>query len=85
MHTGISVYTQMVSSMCQCLSHFTKSGFDTCCGSSGFETEGLATAVWPGGETEALLRLERHLERKVRRNYYTVYAQNKNIDFVLFF
>ncbi|KAM9854250.1 cryptochrome-1b [Aulostomus maculatus] len=30
----------------------------------GFETEGLTTAVWPGGETEALLRLERHLERK---------------------
>ncbi|KAK6320020.1 hypothetical protein J4Q44_G00091270 [Coregonus suidteri] len=26
----------------------------------GFETEGLATAVWPGGETEALTRLERH-------------------------
>uniref|UniRef100_A0A3P9IN33 Cryptochrome-1 n=1 Tax=Oryzias latipes TaxID=8090 RepID=A0A3P9IN33_ORYLA len=30
----------------------------------GFETEGLPTAVWPGGETEALQRLERHLERK---------------------
>ncbi|XP_067445312.1 cryptochrome-1b isoform X1 [Thunnus thynnus] len=30
----------------------------------GFETEGLTTAVWLGGETEALLRLERHLERK---------------------
>ncbi|KAG1937016.1 cryptochrome-1 [Pimephales promelas] len=30
----------------------------------GFETEGLSTAVWPGGETEALTRLERHLERK---------------------
>uniref|UniRef100_A0A673BHY2 Cryptochrome-1 n=1 Tax=Sphaeramia orbicularis TaxID=375764 RepID=A0A673BHY2_9TELE len=30
----------------------------------GFETEGLTTAVWPGGETEALMRLERHLERK---------------------
>ncbi|XP_041651087.1 cryptochrome-1b isoform X3 [Cheilinus undulatus] len=29
----------------------------------GFETEGLSTAVWPGGETEALIRLERHLER----------------------
>uniref|UniRef100_A0AAQ4RH74 Cryptochrome-1 n=1 Tax=Gasterosteus aculeatus aculeatus TaxID=481459 RepID=A0AAQ4RH74_GASAC len=24
----------------------------------------LTTAVWPGGETEALMRLERHLERK---------------------
>ncbi|XP_053533918.1 cryptochrome-1b isoform X2 [Ictalurus punctatus] len=30
----------------------------------GFETEGLPSAVWPGGETEALTRLERHLERK---------------------
>uniref|UniRef100_A0A3Q2GL24 Cryptochrome-1 n=1 Tax=Cyprinodon variegatus TaxID=28743 RepID=A0A3Q2GL24_CYPVA len=30
----------------------------------GFETEGLSTAIWPGGETEALKRLERHLERK---------------------
>ncbi|XP_077049607.1 cryptochrome-1b isoform X2 [Siphateles boraxobius] len=28
------------------------------------ELEGLSTAVWPGGETEALTRLERHLERK---------------------
>ncbi|CAL8370054.1 unnamed protein product [Lota lota] len=30
----------------------------------GFDTEGLPTAVWPGGETEALARIERHLERK---------------------
>ncbi|XP_078403022.1 cryptochrome-1-like [Cetorhinus maximus] len=30
----------------------------------GFDTEGLRSAVWPGGETEALTRLERHLERK---------------------
>ncbi|KAG7496369.1 cryptochrome-1-like isoform X1 [Solea senegalensis] len=30
----------------------------------GFDTEGLASAVWPGGESEALTRLERHLERK---------------------
>ncbi|XP_033888717.1 cryptochrome-1-like isoform X3 [Acipenser ruthenus] len=31
----------------------------------GFDTEGLpSSAVWPGGETEALTRLERHLERK---------------------
>ncbi|KAM3609829.1 uncharacterized protein V6R79_020903 [Siganus canaliculatus] len=28
----------------------------------GFETEGLSAAVWPGGETEALRRLEPHLE-----------------------
>lgn len=34
----------------------------------GFETEGLPSAVWPGGETEALTRLERHLERKVDKN-----------------
>lgn len=32
---------------------------------SGFEIEGLPSAVWPGGETEALTRIERHLERKV--------------------
>ncbi|XP_041084880.1 cryptochrome-1-like [Polyodon spathula] len=30
----------------------------------GFDTEGVASAVWPGGETEALARIERHLERK---------------------
>ncbi|XP_072109416.1 cryptochrome-1 [Mobula birostris] len=30
----------------------------------GFDTEGLNPAVWPGGETEALTRLEKHLERK---------------------
>ncbi|KAK5876616.1 hypothetical protein CesoFtcFv8_025951 [Champsocephalus esox] len=30
----------------------------------GFDIEGLSSAVWPGGETEALTRLERHLERK---------------------
>ncbi|CAL1605816.1 unnamed protein product [Knipowitschia caucasica] len=30
----------------------------------GFDIEGLPTAVWPGGETEALTRIERHLERK---------------------
>ncbi|KAM7181945.1 cryptochrome-1 isoform 2-T4 [Macrochelys suwanniensis] len=30
----------------------------------GFDTDGLPSAVWPGGETEALTRLERHLERK---------------------
>uniref|UniRef100_A0A3Q3L1S1 Cryptochrome-1 n=1 Tax=Mastacembelus armatus TaxID=205130 RepID=A0A3Q3L1S1_9TELE len=34
----------------------------------GFETEGLTTAVWPGGETEGLMRLERHLERKLKKN-----------------
>lgn len=30
----------------------------------GFDTDGLMPAVWKGGETEALARLERHLERK---------------------
>lgn len=30
----------------------------------GFDTDGLLPAVWKGGETEALARLERHLERK---------------------
>lgn len=30
----------------------------------GFETEGLKSPMWIGGENEALLRLERHLERK---------------------
>lgn len=30
----------------------------------GFDTEGLKPPVWIGGETEALARLERHLERK---------------------
>jgi cryptochrome len=31
---------------------------------SGFETAGLKPSMWPGGETEALARLERHLERR---------------------
>ncbi|KTG39365.1 hypothetical protein cypCar_00000859, partial [Cyprinus carpio] len=31
---------------------------------TGFDIEGLPSAVWPGGETEALTRIERHLERK---------------------
>ena len=31
---------------------------------TGFDTDGLMTAVWRGGESEALTRLERHLERK---------------------
>lgn len=30
----------------------------------GFDTDGLRPAVWKGGETEALSRLDRHLERK---------------------
>lgn len=31
---------------------------------TGFDTDGLKPPVWIGGETEALARLERHLERK---------------------
>lgn len=30
----------------------------------GFDTDGLFPPVWQGGESEALVRLERHLERK---------------------
>lgn len=30
----------------------------------GFDTDGLLPPIWQGGETEALSRLERHLERK---------------------
>jgi len=30
----------------------------------GFDTESLLPPVWVGGESEALARLERHLERK---------------------
>lgn len=30
----------------------------------GFDVDGLMPAIWKGGETEALARLERHLERK---------------------
>lgn len=33
---------------------------------TGFDTEGLGPAVFHGGEAEALTRLERHLERKVK-------------------
>ena len=35
----------------------------------GFPTEGLGPAVWQGGETEALARLDKHLERKVRPHF----------------
>ena len=31
----------------------------------GFETENIGASVWKGGEQEALIRLDRHLERKV--------------------
>ena len=32
----------------------------------GLDVSQLSTEVWHGGETEALVRLDRHLERKVR-------------------
>lgn len=34
------------------------------CLNIGFDTDNLMAPVWNGGETEALIRLERHLERK---------------------
>ena len=47
---------------------------------TGFDTSSLRPAVWIGGETEALQRLERHLERKVNYpfmgNYVTSALQN---------
>jgi len=33
----------------------------------GFKTEGLPPAVWKGGESEALERLNKHLDRKVNK------------------
>lgn len=38
----------------------------------GFDIENLKPPVWVGGETEALTRLERHLERKVRQNFPSI-------------
>lgn len=32
---------------------------------SGFKTEGLPPAIWRGGESEALDRLRKHLDKKV--------------------
>lgn len=32
---------------------------------SGFKTQGAGVPVWRGGETEALERLNKHLDRKV--------------------
>lgn len=33
----------------------------------GFRTEGLPPAVWRGGESEALERLNKHLDKKVTK------------------
>ena len=42
------------------------SSFLFSCVHVGFDTHSLPkTAVWPGGETEGLYRLDRHMERKV--------------------
>lgn len=71
-------------------------GKSTCCMSCtlyciyfvflGFDTEGLTLAVWPGGETEALIRLEQ-LEQKVGRHFESLLAfvkkQNNDQVFVL--
>lgn len=32
---------------------------------TGFRTEGLPSTVWQGGESEALERLSKHLDKKV--------------------
>lgn len=45
---------------------------------AGFDTEGLSSAVWPGGETEALTRLERHLERKASQ----FFILNQNVNYL---
>ncbi|XP_065087200.1 cryptochrome-1-like [Ochlerotatus camptorhynchus] len=47
----------------QCDDHDDKYGVPTL-EELGFETDGLKPPIWVGGETEALARLERHLERK---------------------
>ncbi|CAL8235839.1 unnamed protein product [Boreogadus saida] len=47
---------------------------------AGFDTEGLPSAVWPGGETEALTRLERHLERKPLRTGALTLTQHCGVE-----
>lgn len=49
---------------------------------AGFDTEGLSSAVWPGGETEALTRLERHLERKVSQTQIITSFLNISLDMI---
>lgn len=52
----------------------------------GFDTEGLTLVVWPGGEREALIRLEQ-LEQKVGRHFENLLAfvkkQNNDQLFIL--
>lgn len=69
-------YSHAIQRIFQCHNHRLRTVFESILvyfALSGFETEGLTTAVWPGGETEALMRLERHLERKVKRRLTTQY------------
>lgn len=49
-------YNQMFELLCLCV-HLCP----------GFRTEGLAPAVWRGGESEALDRLNKHLDKKVKQ------------------
>lgn len=72
-----------------CVSCTNSVGFDLYCMYFvvlGFDTEGLTLAVWPGGETEALFRLEQ-LEQKVGRHFESLLAfvkkQNNDQLFVL--
>uniref|UniRef100_A0A8C5QEW6 Cryptochrome circadian regulator 2 n=1 Tax=Leptobrachium leishanense TaxID=445787 RepID=A0A8C5QEW6_9ANUR len=44
----------------------------------GFQCDNLGPAVWPGGETEALARLDRHLERKAWVANYEKPRMNAN-------
>ncbi|XP_055550388.1 cryptochrome-1-like [Wyeomyia smithii] len=60
---AITVDTIGNGSTPQCDDHDDKYGVPTL-EELGFETEGLKPSIWVGGETEALARLERHLERK---------------------
>uniref|UniRef100_A0A3B5A2J3 Cryptochrome-2-like n=1 Tax=Stegastes partitus TaxID=144197 RepID=A0A3B5A2J3_9TELE len=62
----------------------------------GFRTQGLAPAVWRGGESEALDRLNKHLDKKLRKRcspplslfgqllwrefFYTAATNNPNFD-----
>lgn len=50
----------------------------------GFDTRGLTTAVWPGGETEGLARLMQ-LEQKVQMHSESRFALMKNLSKVCSF
>ena len=51
----------------------------------GFATASLGSTVFPGGESEALKRLDRYLERKVILNYQLhVTLQNKVINHLFY-